>query len=403
MEELPHATTLLFLDLCLNWIPKPISKPTSSKLSYPTPLPASSSTSSTNAIVPSAASSSPSTHRSNPENFIHFFVDRPNNLQTFLERIIEEPNVSPLIYNTLLELYLRQKEVSPTGEITHPFQAAIMSLLKASNANYNVEHALILCQLHNFEKGILYLYSRLQLYNEIVAHHIAHHQHSKIIKACKKYSLSMPNIWLQALSYFASTEEVCADEITIIVENIEKLHLLPPVLVVRTLAQGSANPVPISNGQTPPVKPLAVIKDYLLRTLKSEQSILAKDEEEIARYTHDTALMREEISKLQCQPITFQAIKCHACGLALTLPAIHFLCIHSYHQRCIAENETECPKCAPEYRKVCEIKERLNASAHQHDRFFAQLDDSTDGFATVAEYFGKGIFDPPELTEESRE
>jgi len=42
---------------------------------------------------------------------------------------------------------------------------------------------------------------------------------------------------------------------------------------------------------------------------------------------------------------------------------------------------------------VKEIKESMRNSVSQHDKFFKQLDDSADGFATVAEYFGRGIFD----------
>ncbi len=35
----------------------------------------------------------------------------------------------------------------------------------------------------------------------------------------------------------------------------------------------------------------------------------------------------------------------------------------------------------------------MKESASQHDKFFKQLEDSSDGFSTVAEYFGRGIFD----------
>jgi len=51
-----------------------------------------------------------------------------------------------------------------------------------------------------------------------------------------------------------------------------------------------------------------------------------------------------------------------------------------------------CPKCSPEYRKVLDIKESMRSSSNQHDRFYKQLEDSSDPFSTVAEYFGRGIF-----------
>jgi hypothetical protein len=40
-----------------------------------------------------------------------------------------------------------------------------------------------------------------------------------------------------------------------------------------------------------------------------------------------------------------------------------------------------------------EMKEAMKQSASRHDAFFKQLEDSADGFSTVAEYFGRGIFD----------
>jgi hypothetical protein len=67
--------------------------------------------------------------------------------------------------------------------------------------------------------------------------------------------------------------------------------------------------------------------------------------------------------------------------------------MHSFHQRCVPDSDRECPKCAPEFKKVKEIKESMKASADQHDRFFKQLDDANDGFAQVADYFGRGLFD----------
>ena len=88
-------------------------------------------------------------------------------------------------------------------------------------------------------------------------------------------------------------------------------------------------------------------------------------------------------------------MNCDYCGAALTLPAIHYLCGHSYHyHRCSSsDGDHECHKCGPDFRKVKEIKESMKISVSHHDRFFKQLEDSKDGFSTVAEFFGRAIFD----------
>ena len=139
-----------------------------------------------------------------------------------------------------------------------------------------------------------------------------------------------------------------------------------------------------------------------MKLLKDEQSVIQADTAEIVRYQHETAAMKEEMQRLTSQPVTFQVGKCSACAQSLTLPAVHFLCMHSYHLRCCDGGRGgmdggdvgggyECIRCAEEYRKVKAIKESMKSSAAAHDRFFKQLDDSADGFATVAEYFGRSM------------
>jgi len=51
----------------------------------------------------------------------------------------------------------------------------------------------------------------------------------------------------------------------------------------------------------------------------------------------------------------------------------------------------ECPKCAPETRGILDVKRALAAAAADQDRFFQALENSDDGFAVVAEHFGRGI------------
>ena len=247
---------------------------------------------------------------------------------------------------------------------------------------------MVLTRQHGFDKGVLYLYEKMGLYHEIVQIHMERGKHSQIIKACRKYGDRDKNLWVQALGYFAQTKETCESEIQDILEHIERHNLMPPLRVVQILSQNTT-------------KPLSCIKDYIVNALRNETSIIVADQREIKQYKQDTAKMRKEIHKLRTKPTTFQGTKCHACGSGLALPAVHFLCLHSYHQRCIVDNDRECPKCADEFRKIREIKEHMVASALKHDDFFQQLDDSNDGFATVAEYFGRGLFAPPPSSSES--
>lgn len=101
--------------------------------------------------------------------------------------------------------------------------------------------------------------------------------------------------------------------------------------------------------------------------------------------------MRKEIQDLRTNARIFQLSKCTTCTFTLDLPAVHFMCMHSFHQRCLGDNEKECPECAPEYRSVLEMKRSLEQNSKNQDLFFNQVKSSKDGFSVIAEYFGKGI------------
>ena len=67
------------------------------------------------------------------------------------------------------------------------------------------------------------------------------------------------------------------------------------------------------------------------------------------------------------------------------------MCGHSYNLRSLGENDRECPLCAPESRRVLEIRRNMKAQALQQDRFFTELKEHSDGFSVVAEHFGRGL------------
>jgi hypothetical protein len=71
----------------------------------------------------------------------------------------------------------------------------------------------------------------------------------------------------------------------------------------------------------------------------------------------------------------FYHTKCYSCQNQLDIhsTSLHFLCGHSFHQRCLGENENQCPKCLPEFKRVLEVKRMLEESANQHDVFFKQV------------------------------
>ena len=319
---------------------------------------------------PAFARAEPAPRRANPTEFIHIFVSQTEWLIRFLEFIVSsDANVSSMIYNTLLELYLRQG-----------IPEKCLSLLRTSKAEFNDDHTLILCQMHDFKEGVLFLYERMKLFHEIVHLHMQDGKYEEVVRACTRYGDKDPNLWVMALSYFATKRgDACKEHLLQVLQHIDRADLLPPLLVIEILAQN-------------PDITLGSIQDYITRRLQNENQLILEDQRRIKAYTEEMEKMRDEIEKLRTTAKTFQNRKCAICNSPLDLPAVHFLCMHSFHQRCLGEQEQDCPVCAFENSKILEIKRSLEDSADQHDQFFKQLEASPDGFSTVAAYFGRCMF-----------
>jgi hypothetical protein len=78
----------------------------------------------------------------------------------------------------------------------------------------------------------------------------------------------------------------------------------------------------------------------------------------------------------------------------LDLPTVHFLCKHSFHQRClnqVEDEDAECPKCAPANQNIRAIRKAQVESADRHELFLDALAQSKERFATVGEFFGRGV------------
>ncbi|XP_072041834.1 vacuolar protein sorting-associated protein 11 homolog [Amphiura filiformis] len=375
MSEVPTQTTDLLKLLCTDY--KPSDKP----LVDPASL-------SGDVIVP------PLVHKAPAEEFIHIFVNNSSQLMEFLEHMTKVQQDSPsLIYNTLLELYLHDlahveiKEKATKKEL----ERKAMDLLQTSDSHYDIDQALILCQMHNFKKGILFLYEKGKLYQQILHYHMEHDEYDQIIDACKRYGTQDSNLWVQALSYFAGREDNCKQYIVEVLSQIDRRNLLPPLIVIETLAHNST-------------ATLSVVKDYIIRRLQQENDQIADDERLIKQYREETEKMRTQIEEMKTNAKIFQVSKCSVCNHKLELPSVHFLCQHSYHQHCFdsyADNDQECPACAPENHKVLDIIKAQEQGRDLHEQFHRQLEKSQDGFSVVAEYFGRGVFNKVTLLTDS--
>ncbi|KAI3658936.1 hypothetical protein MP638_006312 [Amoeboaphelidium occidentale] len=321
-----------------------------------------------------------------PETFIPCFVNHPKWLKYFLEQVVEKcPRLeSVTVWNTLFELYLSPDAPSldklGTDSLSETNQedfAKALELLRNYDAKYDVNHCLVLCQVNEFRQGLLYLYEKLKMYRDILKFHMDKQEYKQAIAACRKYSEKDSGLWVQLLNYFAERND-CKDELADVLKVIDERNLLSPITVIETLSQSS-------------IATLGMIKPFILRKISQDLSSIEEDKTLITNYQEETDKLEEDLNSLKSEIIVFQSSKCTSCNTPLDLPSVHFLCKHSFHVRCLGENEKQCPKCAPDHRLILDIKKSNENHAAHHEQFFRQLDGSEDGFAVIADYLGRNL------------
>ncbi len=129
---------------------------------------------------------------------------------------------------------------------------------------------------------------------------------------------------------------------------------------------------------------------------------MEEDAAEIRKCKEETRQMRQEIDELTHNAKVFQQNRCSRCKQLLSLPSVHFLCMHSFHQGCFDEDETECPICGPKTAHIRDLTKQLQEARGDHDAFFKKLGGSKDGFSVVADYFGRGMFNAPPPAEKPK-
>lgn len=132
--------------------------------------------------------------QANPDEFIPIFANNPRELKAFLEHMSEvQPDSKQGVYDTLLELRLQNwaheqdPQVRPgrllsvcghggpwslsdiqkcplgSSQIKEKLHSETILLLKSGKFQEVFDKALVLCQMHNFKDGILYLYEQHKL------------------------------------------------------------------------------------------------------------------------------------------------------------------------------------------------------------------------------------------------
>lgn len=315
------------------------------------------------------------------------------------------------VWNTLLELYL---DAAATGDTTA--RAKSLSVLASPDTiPYDPMHALVLCSFSGFTDGLVGLWESLGMYEDVLRYWMEKDVASaegkgdddgpkpsdEVMRYLDLYGPENPSLYPMVLRYLTSSAATLSrhqDTIPGILEIIDAERIMPPLAVVQLLSR---------NG----IASVGTVKSWLRSKVEeTRQEVEAvsnrfgfadsQDKMLVQSYRSETAAKEKQIADLTNtrQPEVFQVTQCAACGGQLDLPAVHFMCKLSYHQRCLSDAEPECIICSQQHAMVREIRNNQTRLADRHDLFLNEVHEADDGFAVVADAFGRGLFqkDVPE-------
>lgn len=333
-----------------------------------------------------------------PRTAFSAFVDHAPEFIVFLEACIQSQNLREDdkvdLYTTLFEMYLHTASLKKDGE-RQAWEDKAKNLVQGNNIPIDTSNVLLLSHLSNFRAGTILVREQQGLHSDIFRSYTAANDVQGALRALHKYGPLEPSLYPAALAYLTSTPatlaEAGASELDAILNKIDTDGLMAPLQVIQTLS---------ANG----VATMGMIKTYLSTTIARERQEIAQNRATMATFAADTAAKRDKLRDLKNKPVVFQATRCKACGEPLDPPMVHFLCAHSFHQRCLsgdvvgrddrdveADESVECSLCSTQNQTVRAIRRAQVESAERHDVFKDELGRSRDGFRVVSEWFGRGV------------
>jgi len=330
-----------------------------------------------------------------PRTAFSSFVDHPDEFIVFLEACLKEKDLKERdkidLYTTLFEMYLH-KSNEKKGANREEWEAKAKKLIEGKDIPIDTSNVLLLSHLSDFRDGTTLVREQAGLRFDIFRSYTSAKDTRGAIKALRKYGAEEPQLYPAALAYFTSDPRIleeAGDELDAVLKKIDDDGLMAPLQVIQTLSTNA-------------VATMGMVKTYLQQTIERERREIASNRRLITSYRTETQQKRQELSEITTKPQTFNNTRCSYCGSQLTLPTVHFLCKHSFHQSCLnvkvgedGSFEGDCPNCRKDNDTIRAIRRAQDESADRHDMFLDTLARSGDKFGTISEFFGRGVMDVP--------
>ncbi|KAF9073561.1 hypothetical protein BDP27DRAFT_1260105 [Rhodocollybia butyracea] len=311
----------------------------------------------------------------------------------------EERRDQIAVWNTLLELYLTLPGISSSIVSSKPqtedtLKEKALRILRSRTIPYDTTHALIICSSRGYTKGLVLLWEKMGMYEDVLRFWMERDQEGstpeaskEVVRHLKLYGPSHPHLYTLVLRFLTSSPDLLSrhmDDVKDIIQYIDKEGIMPPLGIIQVLSRNS-------------VASIGLIKEWLIERIKGERGEIQADQEWISSYRMETSAKLKQVNELSDpeHPKVFHLSRCSSCSGQLDLPSIHFMCNHSFHQRCLPDTESECPLCAREHAMIREIRRNNEQLADQHELFVSEVQEG--GFEALANAFNRGIFNQSRL------
>jgi len=192
----------------------------------------------------------------------------------------------------------------------------------------------------------------------------------------------LKDMWIELVTHVSQKQDLNTGDLMILLDKAKTSKYLHPLVVLEILARNDKLKV-------------ADIKDYIVNWLKEQNEFIRENEQKIAENDSEIERMEKRNEELENGVQIFQTNKCSACATTLQVPAIHFLCNHSFHQHCFdsfSEGRDRCPTCATIKQSQPQRQPSLKPDQVSHATFQQELQNSTDAIALISKYIEMGVF-----------
>ena len=186
------------------------------------------------------------------------------------------------VWNTLLEMYLTLcEDGQASSDKKKVLRGKALTILKSDRIPYDPTHALLLCSTRNFTDGLVLLWERLGMYEDVLRFWIDKENEgntpgasANVVQNLRLYGSKHKLLYPLVLRFLTSNEALLskhADDLKEILEEIEREKVMPPLGVIQVLSR---------NGVTS----VGLMKEWLLSRVKTSR-------EEIQTVSGDGSLL----------------------------------------------------------------------------------------------------------------